>query len=83
MKELLVFEKNKCTMIRWIRNFVFEKTVGIVVASMSLHNFIKNHCMTDQEFQTYDNGKLLSFIMRMTHTDEEIVDENSTHRQQI
>lgn len=48
-------------MIRRIRNFLFEKPIEIVVASMSLHNFIKNHCMTDQKFQPYDNGELLQF----------------------
>ncbi|XP_050121150.1 uncharacterized protein LOC126598830 [Malus sylvestris] len=57
--------KNRWTMIRLMRNFPFEKQVQIVVASMALHNFIRNYSMTDQEFQPYDDDdELLPLDMR-------------------
>ncbi|KAM1330198.1 hypothetical protein ACFX15_042154 [Malus domestica] len=57
--------------------------VQIVVASMALHNFIRNHSMTYQEFQSYDDDdddELLPPGHEEDHRDEEIVDENFTHR---
>ncbi|KAM1010980.1 hypothetical protein EV2_047412 [Malus domestica] len=71
-------------MIRLMRNFSFEKQVQFVVASMALDNFIRNHSMTDQEFQPYDDDdELLSPGHEEDHRDEEIVDENFTHRQEL
>ncbi|CAN6583421.1 unnamed protein product [Malus baccata var. baccata] len=56
--------------------------VQIVVASMALHNFIRKHSMTDQEFQPYDD-ELLPPGHEEDHRDEEIVDENFTHRREM
>ncbi|KAM1040629.1 hypothetical protein ACFX15_029381 [Malus domestica] len=76
--------KNRWTMIRLMRNFPFEKQVQIVVASMALHNFIRKHSMTDQEFQPYDDDdELLPPGHEEDHRDEEIVDENFTHRREM
>ncbi|KAM1663429.1 hypothetical protein ACFX13_043639 [Malus domestica] len=58
--------------------------VQIVVASMALHNFIRNHSMTYQEFQSYDDDdELLPPGHEEDHRDEEIVDENFTHRREL
>ncbi|CAN6551344.1 unnamed protein product [Malus baccata var. baccata] len=53
------------TMIRLMRNFPFEKQVQILVALMTLHNFIRNRSMIDQEFQPCnDDEELLPLDMR-------------------
>ena len=71
--------KNRWTMIRIMCNFSFEKQLQIVVASMALHNFIRNHSMTDQEFQPYDDDDEL---LPPGH-EEDHSDENFTHKREM
>ena len=41
-------------------NFPYQKQVKIVVASMAIHNFIRNHALEDFKFKAYDDdGDLL------------------------
>lgn len=36
-------------------NYPYHKQVKIVVASMAIHNFFRNHTLNDLEFKQYDD----------------------------
>ena len=44
-------------MLREMHGFPFEKQVKIVIASMTLHNFIRINARTDMEFKPYDDNQ--------------------------
>ncbi|CAL8123370.1 unnamed protein product [Prunus armeniaca] len=73
--------KNRWRMIRQMHNFPMEKQIQIVVASMALHNFIRCHSMTDQEFQPYDDDDELlpSGGAGVTIGEEMVEEQNLTH----
>jgi hypothetical protein len=56
-------------------NFPYDKKVKIVVASMTLHNFIRKHAIKDAEFQLYDDGADL--LPTHSINDNEAHDESS------
>ena len=72
-------------MIRQMHNFPVEKQIQIVVASMALHNFIRCHSMTNQEFQPYDDDDgLLPFGgARVTIGEEMVEEQNLTHGREM
>ncbi|KAK2633786.1 hypothetical protein Ddye_028578 [Dipteronia dyeriana] len=47
--------KNRWKILSQMPNFSFSKQVKIVIASMTLHNFIRIHSLKDQEFMPYDD----------------------------
>jgi hypothetical protein len=49
--------KNKWKLLHCMSNFPYDKQVKIVVASMTLHNFIRKHAIQDAEFQPYDDDE--------------------------
>ena len=51
--------KNKWKLLHCMLNFPYDKQVKIVVASVVLHNFIRDHEIKDAEFQPYDDDEEL------------------------
>jgi hypothetical protein len=49
--------KNKWKLLHCMPNFLYDKQVKIMVASMALHNFIRKHAINNAEFQPYDDGE--------------------------
>ena len=47
--------KNRWRMLREMHSFPLEKQVKIVIASMTLHNFIRINARMDIELKPYDD----------------------------
>ena len=60
-------------------NFSYHKQVQIVVASMAIHNYIRNHAIKDFEFQPYDNNEdlLSTDYLEINEPQEELRTEQS------
>jgi hypothetical protein len=56
-------------------NFPYDKQVKIVVAFMTLHNFIRKHAIKDVEFQLYNDDENL--LPTDSIGDDEAQDESS------
>ncbi|ONI29241.1 hypothetical protein PRUPE_1G189200 [Prunus persica] len=67
--------KNRCRMIRQMHNFPMEKQTQKIVASRALHNFIRCHSMTYQEFQPYDDNYII--FLRDNIINSDIIKSNS------
>jgi hypothetical protein len=61
--------------IHCMPNFLYDKQVKIMVASMALHNFIRKHAINNAEFQPYDDGEDL--LPTDSIGDDEAQDESS------
>jgi hypothetical protein len=62
-------------------NFPYDKQVKIVVASVTLHNFIRKHAIKDAEFQPYDDDEDLLPTDSLSNNEEQ--DESSMQQSDI
>ncbi|XP_038973723.1 protein ALP1-like isoform X1 [Phoenix dactylifera] len=71
--------KSRWRMLSTMPNFSYHKQVQIVVASMAIHNFIRNHAIKDLEFQPYDDNEdlLPSDCLEINEPQEELSAEQS------
>lgn len=42
-----------------MNSFPYHKQVQIMVRSMAIHNYIRNHVIKDFRFEPYDNDEIL------------------------
>ncbi|KAM3266436.1 putative nuclease HARBI1 [Capsicum annuum] len=54
--------KNRFALLRSMPSFKFETQVHLVITTMAIHNFIRQHSTTDKDFNYYDNKDIITEI---------------------
>ncbi|KAL6324736.1 hypothetical protein AAG906_017076 [Vitis piasezkii] len=71
-------------MLREMHSFSLEKQVKIVIASMTLHNFIRINARMDMEFKPYDDDQgLLPLNEEESRMDSLVEDDGSHHAREM
>ena len=66
-------------MLREMHGFPFEKQVKIVIASMTLHNFIRINARMDIELKPYDDDQGLIPLNEEESRVDSLVEEDASH----